>query len=341
MPAVVTYGKLTEPPQFTKLLEVSAANEVSGMNTFNRTRLLAGSAAGALGVINGSEIVLYLDGAIWAGFLTLAAGDAAVEANLTNLSTLVVAAALYNNAGGVVDQMNNAVRTGLGTKTAADALSGIDLRHVLRVDADRITGTNGNAVTVAKAGKGAEAVARIAHVGGNAGLRTGVNVLALLGNAGAVAGNVSNLLNHVAGLKTHDLTDACGNTVATGNTERGVSGLSLGKRLCISVTAGKAASTAVCTGKTIADLGGTGILLNSEENGREGEDHSADNSNDRKDQYGNNDFHILKFSFRSGNAEQVSDNSGEAEECEGNDGCGDESDGKSLYRLGSGAVLDP
>ena len=48
MPAVVTYGKLTEPPQFTKLLKVSAANEVTRVYTLHRARLLASPAARAL-----------------------------------------------------------------------------------------------------------------------------------------------------------------------------------------------------------------------------------------------------------------------------------------------------
>ena len=51
-----------------------AADEIAEVNTFHRTHVVTGSAAGTLLVINGREIVYYLDCSLGTGLLTLAAG---------------------------------------------------------------------------------------------------------------------------------------------------------------------------------------------------------------------------------------------------------------------------
>ena len=96
VPAVVTYGKSEKTAILTqnyrrKLFKVGAADEVSGVNALNGAHIVTGSAAGALLVINGCKIVFNLDRSLGAGFFTLAASYTAVGANLTHLSTLVMA----------------------------------------------------------------------------------------------------------------------------------------------------------------------------------------------------------------------------------------------------------
>jgi len=185
------------------------------------------------------------------------------------------------------------IGTGFCTKAAADTLSGIDLGNsLLSVNADRVSGANLKAVSVSKAGECTVAVTGVAHICSHAGLDTVVNILSLRGKAGAVAGNVSNLFNNVAGRKTHYLTDLCGNAITTGNTKAGVVGLSFGKGLSIAVTAGESAGTAVGTGKTVTDSNSARVLFNSKEDRRKSEKHRANDCDHKKDRYSNNYRHF-------------------------------------------------
>ena len=74
-----------------KSLEMSAADKVSCVNALNRTYLMTGSAARALLIVDGGEVVFNLDRSLGAGFFTLSAGDTAVRADLTHLGALIVA----------------------------------------------------------------------------------------------------------------------------------------------------------------------------------------------------------------------------------------------------------
>ena len=141
---------------------MSATDEVSEVNTFHRAYVVTGSAAGTLRVIYSSKIVFNLNCTLGTALFTLSAGDTAVEANLSYLSTLVVTRALNDNARGVVNKMDNVIGTSLGTKTAAYALSGVNLGNSLfRIDANRISGANLYTVAISKASKGTVTVARI------------------------------------------------------------------------------------------------------------------------------------------------------------------------------------
>ena len=202
------------------LLEMRPANKVARMYTFNRTNLMANTTSGALLIIDSSQVVLNLDRTAGAGLLTLTATDTAVEADLADLSTLIVARAFHNYTRGIVDQADNTVRTFLDAKTASDALSGIDLGDILfGIDADGISRADLYTVAVAEAGEGAEAVTGIIHISGNTGGYTLVVIFSFFGCTGAIAGNVGNLFNHVIGLKTHNRANLAGNTVATGHAE--------------------------------------------------------------------------------------------------------------------------
>ena len=282
-PAVETYGKMGKVKQFAKLFKMSATDEVAEVNTFNRTNLVTISTTCALAVIYGGKIVFNLDCSFGAIFLTLHTAYASVGAYLANLSALVVAGALNNNARGIVNKMNNVVGTSLCTETAANTLSGVNLSDkLLRIDANSITGTHLHTVAVAKAGEGAITVTGEIHICADAGLDSVVNVLSLGGKARAVTSNVSNLLNDVTCSKTHNLTDFGSDTVTTGNTKAGVIGCTLGECLCITVTSGEAASTTVGTGKAITNCKSTLILLNSKEHRGKDEKHCANECNQSK-----------------------------------------------------------
>lgn len=245
---------------------MSAADEVTKMNTLNRTYVVTYATASALLVIDNCKVVFNLDCAVGTGLLALHTADTAVGANLTNLCALIVAGALNNNAYGILYDVNNVVGTSLLTKSATNTLLRINLCDTLfAVNADSISGTNCHTVAIAKAGEGTVAVTRIIKISSNAGLYTVVYVLSLLGLAGAVAGYVSNLLYNVTGSKTHNLTDFFGNTVATGDTEAGVIALALTESLCVSVTTRVTAGAAVSARKAITYCNYLFIFLNSEE----------------------------------------------------------------------------
>ena len=262
---------------------MSAADEVTEVYTLYGTNIVTSATACTLAVIYGSKIVLNLDSTLGTGLLTLHTADTAVGACLTGYSTLVVAGALYNNANSILNEVDNVVGTSLLAEAAADTLLGVDLCDTLfLIDSNRISGTNVHTVTVAKAGIGALTVTGVVHISSKTGVNAVVNELSLLGLAGAVAGYVSNLLNNVTGSKTHDLTDLLSNTVATGNTEAGVVALTLTESLCISVTAGVTASTAVCTGEAVTNGNNLFILLYSEEGSSYGKYYRADEGYNRK-----------------------------------------------------------
>ena len=94
--------------------------------------------------------------------------------------------------------MNNVIRAGLYTQTAAYASARVNFCNVtLVVYADSVSRTNFNAVTVAEAGKGAESVTGEIHISRRTAGYTLVFVFLLLRRASSVAGNVCNLLHNL------------------------------------------------------------------------------------------------------------------------------------------------
>jgi hypothetical protein len=183
------------------LFKMCSANEIALVYTFNGTYLTARTAINTLLVIYRCKIIFYNDSTRGAGFLTLSAGNTAVLAILSYLSTLVVIVTGNGNACCVTDKMDYAVRTFLNAQTASDTFSGVDGGKALIVYADCVTGAYLDAVAVAEAGKRAVIIARVIHIGGFTGFRTVVIVFLFFGKTKTVAGNVSNLLNYVLSLK--------------------------------------------------------------------------------------------------------------------------------------------
>ena len=251
------------------------------MNTLDGANTRAGTAAGTLGIINSSEIVLYGYSALGTSLLALSAADTAVRADLSGKGALIVVGALHHNSGGIVYKMDNAVGALSGTNSAADTLSGIDLGNAL-LYGDSVLGTDAHTVAVAEAGEGAGAVSLIGEVCGTAGALTAIVVLLLYSIAGAVAGNISNSLYNILCLNAHNGSNLLGNAVTAGHTEVGLGGLSLGKSLCIAVTAGIAAGTAVGTGQAITDSKCALVLLYCKEDRRYGKEHRTNNGGSEK-----------------------------------------------------------
>lgn len=140
------------------LSEMRTADEVAlvyAMNGANRHTL---AAARTLRVIDSSEVVDNVDRIVGTVLLTLTAGNTAVGARLARFCALCVARALYDDARGISDKVDDRVRTGSRTDTASDAFSRVDPCHTV-FNGYSALGTYGNAVTVAEAGKGAELVA--------------------------------------------------------------------------------------------------------------------------------------------------------------------------------------
>ena len=270
--------------QFTvksRLSEVRSAHEVTLVDAMNGADGSAGAATGALIVINSSKVVYNGDCTVGAGLLTLLTADAAVGAILSYVGAGVVVRALDNNAGGIVDKVNNAVGAGACTNAAANTLTGVNLCHAAG-DADGVFGTYGDTVTVAKAGIGAKTVTAVCEVCVAAGLDTDVVVLLLYNIAGAVAGNVCDLLDNVLCLNAEDRRNILCCRVTAGGTEVGSGLASVGESLCVAVAARVAASATVCAGQAVTDSNELLILLDGKEDVCNGEKHRAESADTQK-----------------------------------------------------------
>lgn len=217
------------------------------------TNLSTLATAGASRVIDNCEVVNYVDSIMGTILLALHAADTAVCAILSCFCALCVVRALNDYARGVGDKMNNRVRAGACAKTAADALSRVDVCNAVN-DGDRALGADLHAVTVAKAGIGAELVARVSEVCNAAGVVTLKIVSCLNYITGTVTGNVCDLLDDILGLKAEDSRDIVRCGVTAGNAERGVCAFARCESACVGITTVVATSTAVSAGEAVANL---------------------------------------------------------------------------------------
>ena len=224
------------------------------MDTVNGADLCTLAAARTLGVVDYCKVIHYVDSIVRTILLALAAGYTSIDASLSCVSTLCVARAFNDYARDVGDEVNYRAGAGTGAYAAADTLLGVNLCHAA-INADSALGTNACTVAKAKAGESAELVAGIDESCGAAGLVTLEIKLCLCCAASSVAGNVSNLLNNVSCLKTHNRCDCTRGAVTAGNAEAGIFALTVCKRLCISVASAVSAGTAVGTGKAVTNGG--------------------------------------------------------------------------------------
>ena len=253
-----------------------SADEAAFVDAMYGTNLYACAAAGAKIVVDGRKVVLYGDSAVGTGLLALHTADTSVLAVLTYVCALIVVRALNDNTLGIVDKVDDTVGALSYTDTAADTLLGVNSGNAV-LNFDSILRTNNSAVTVAKTSIGAESVAAVRHISGEAGL-VALVVVSLFNNvASAVAGNVCNLLYNVLRLNAENGGDILRGFVSSGNAEIGSIDLALCKSLCISVTARISASAAVSTGKRVTDSEEFLILLDAEELIGNGKNDSTNN----------------------------------------------------------------
>ena len=163
---------------------MSAADKVALVNTVNGASRLTSAAARAFIVIYNGKVVDYLNCSLGAGLFTFSAGYTALVAVFANGGTLVMIITLNYYSYGITHEVYNSVRASLCAKTATYALSRVNAGNALfLVYANGVTGANRNAITVAKASKGAESVTRIAHIGCTAGFRSLVFIFSFFGKA--------------------------------------------------------------------------------------------------------------------------------------------------------------
>ena len=243
---------------------MGAADEIAFMYAVNRAYFPAFTARSTFVIIYAGEIVYYFDCLGGTSLFALAASYTTVFAELSYLCALVVIITLNNGAGNVLYKMDYAIGASRSAKAAAYTLFGIYLGYTTLGDAYSISWANLSAVAISKTSEGAESIACEVHICGFTGLRTCVDVLSFLGLASSVTRNESNLLDNVLCLNTEDCRNSLRSSVTAGSTEIRLIGYALGKSLCISLTAGKAASTAVCSGKTVTYLCSFFILFDTE-----------------------------------------------------------------------------
>ena len=254
-----------------------AADEVALVDTMNGAGLGTLAAAGALVIVDNRQVADNLDRIVRADLLALATADTAVLTDLTHCRTLIVTGALYDYANGILNKMDDAVRTLACTHTATDTLGGVDLGNAV-LDRNGVLGTDSHAIAVAEAGVGAEFVARIAEVCNATALHSVVYISALGSLTVTVAGNVGDLLYNVLSLNAKNACDIPGALVSTGNTEVDGLGLALGKSLSIRVTSRVAASAAVGAGEGVTDSEEFLVLLDAEELIGNGKNYSTNDS---------------------------------------------------------------
>ena len=267
------------------ILEVCSADEVTLVDAMHGTNRYALAASGAETVINGSEVVDNLDSAIGTCLLTLHTADTAVGAELSCHSALIVIGALDYHAGGILDKVDNTVGTLSYADAAADTLSGVNFCHTV-LHGDSILGTSHSTVAVAETRVVTYLVTAVNHVCGETGLVSLVLELSVGHVAGAVARNVSDLLDNVCRLDAEDSGDLLSGRVATGHAEVGGLGSLIGESLGVAVASGETARTAVCTGEALTDSYSGLILLHRKEYCGEGEKYCAEERNTEKKKHG-------------------------------------------------------
>ena len=241
-----------------------AADEVALVNTMYGASLDTFTATGALIIIDGREVIYNLDSAVGTGLLALTAGDTAVLTALSNCRALIVVRALYNNALGILDKVNDTVGALSCAHATADTLSRIDASYAV-LNSDSVLGTDAYAIAVAKAGVGAKLIARVVEVSNSTAIHAVIDESALGRRTVAVAGNVCNLLDNVLSLNAENRRDLRRALVSAGNTEVSGSNLALSESLCIRITSRISASTAVSTGEAVTNSEIALVLLDAKE----------------------------------------------------------------------------
>ena len=267
-----------------------SADEVTLVEASYGTNSHALSATGTETVIDGSEIVLYLDCAVWAGLLALHASDTTVRTDLTGNRALIVVRTVNGHLYGIVNDLNDVVGAGSCADTATDTLLRIDICNVV-YDADCVLGTYLNAIAVSKTSVVTGLITGISKICGETATKSLIVELSGGSVAGAVAGNICNLLNYVLSLNAESGGNTLSGIVSTGDAEVGLSLFAFAKCFCVTVATAITTSSAVCTGEAVSDCYGGFVFLNAEEYGGKGKEYGANYCDDGKKDNGNNNSH--------------------------------------------------
>ena len=233
------------------------------VDDMSRANIRAVAALDALCRIDLSKIVNNGDSVRRAFTLALHAADAAVVAHLCDLRALVMVAACGHDLLALGDELDDALRAGVGTCTAANAAHAVDLCNAVN-NMDSVELADLCAVAKTNAGKGAGLVALAAEQHCGAAIdRAGVVEAELCVTQSTGAGHKRDHLFYVGAGNAHDLSNFCGSLCAARNT---LVGGSFTRRYSggVAVTAGITAAAAVCAGEACTDLLLLGININVE-----------------------------------------------------------------------------
>lgn len=220
------------------------------MEAFYRTAFHTGSAFCAFAVINGRAVVDDGNRLCGAVFLALHTAYAAVGTFLADDSAFLMVGAGHN---GNLRQRNYAyyvLRAGFYAGTAGSAKLRVDMRNSV-VKANCVVGADFGAVAAAETALYAGTGSAIEHFCGGAGFNRDAFFFCSVFAAVAAAMNKSDKRFCFFGFNT----EYCGNFFCgffTAGTAKVCGSSAFCKRFCIAVAAGKAAGSAVCTGKTFA-----------------------------------------------------------------------------------------
>ncbi len=223
------------------------------------TSLSTFAAANALALIDMGKIIGNGNSLMLAGLDTLHAADAACLASLHSLCALLLVVAHYKQLVVSGDNLDNIVRAGLSTKSAADAGMGINMSNAI-LNIDSVLGTNLSAVAKAHTSEGAGSLAAKEDLGSLAGFHA--LILILIGGilAGTIASYNSDHGNDFSCFKSKQSADALCSVSSAGNTEVSSGLLAGDKSLCVRITTCISAGAAVCTGQALTN--GTETLVN-------------------------------------------------------------------------------
>ena len=239
-----------------------------------RAFFTADAAAYALLIIDYGKVVHNRNCALGAVPCAKPAANTACRAFFANRSAFFAVRAGNYHPGNIREKLNDMVRTGLCAKSASNAFSGIDVGYAV-FNADSILRADGGAVAKAEASVRTHTLAAVKHLSGAAGGDPLINMLLLMVVAIAGTMHECDLLDDVLALDSENVGNLFCHGVRTGNAQVRFYAFLLGKRLCITVTAGKAACAAVGAGEALAD----GYLLfvdgNSHKMGSNGKHHRA------------------------------------------------------------------
>ena len=233
----------------------------------NRAIFYAFSAADAFFIINGCKEVFNFDCFCGAVLLAFHAADTAVLAFFANNSAFFMVRAGDDRFFSFRYDRNKVVGAFCNAKSATGAFSGVNFCNAV-YNADCIVFANGCAVAAAKASEKAGAFSAVKHFCGNAGVESLINFfLNLFVTIAAAMYESGNGLCSL-GFNTEDFADCFYGCFTAGAAKVCGSFGVFGKSFCVSITTGKTAGSAVCTGKAVANFAFDRVYFNTHEMGR-------------------------------------------------------------------------